>query len=89
MREIKDEQDPPLQDEDLMPCGKHKGTRMDEVPASYYLWLYKEVFYSSLKFRGSKMSKVVAYMYRNLDRINAQASINDKKNMDWKKYFKK
>lgn len=29
-----------LTDNALMPYGKHKGTRMEEVPASYLLWLY-------------------------------------------------
>lgn len=29
-----------LTDNGLMPYGKYKGTRMEEVPASYLLWLY-------------------------------------------------
>jgi len=29
-----------LEDNDLMPFGKHKGDKMIEVPAEYLLWLY-------------------------------------------------
>lgn len=32
----------PLTDESLMPFGKHKGTKMINVPASYLLWLSKQ-----------------------------------------------
>ena len=28
-----------LQDHNLMPFGKYKGTKMENVPASYLLWL--------------------------------------------------
>ena len=28
-----------LTDEDLMPFGKHKGERLCDIPASYFLWL--------------------------------------------------
>jgi hypothetical protein len=30
------------EDSDLMPFGKHKGLRLDEVPNSYLLWLYDQ-----------------------------------------------
>lgn len=29
-------------DEDLMPFGKHKGRKLEDVPASYLLWLWDE-----------------------------------------------
>jgi len=32
--------DKPLEDTDLMPFGKHKGVPMEEVPASYFHWLW-------------------------------------------------
>lgn len=32
----------PLTDESLMPFGKHKGTKMANVPASYLLWMYEQ-----------------------------------------------
>ena len=28
-----------MEDSDLMPFGKHKGDRLDQVPARYLLWL--------------------------------------------------
>jgi hypothetical protein len=29
-----------MTDTDLMPFGKHRGKRMEDVPASYLLWLW-------------------------------------------------
>lgn len=29
-----------MTDTDIMPFGKHKGKRMEDVPASYLLWLW-------------------------------------------------
>ena len=86
---MKEDKEPPLQDDDLMPCGKYKGKRMDDVPEDYYIWLRLETVKDPLKFRKGKMSKVVAYMLRNIDRMNLRYAINTKKNMDWKHYFKK
>lgn len=31
-----------LTDDSLMPFGKHKGKRLDQVPASYLLWLWDD-----------------------------------------------
>jgi hypothetical protein len=31
-----------FQDSDVMPFGKHKGTKMEDVPASYLHWLYHQ-----------------------------------------------
>ena len=31
-----------MTDTDLMPFGKYKGTPMEDVPASYLLWLWNE-----------------------------------------------
>ncbi|MEO5915582.1 MAG: DUF3820 family protein [Luteolibacter sp.] len=31
-----------LTDNDPMPFGKHKGKRMEDVPANYLLWLHSE-----------------------------------------------
>jgi len=30
-----------MQDDDIMPFGKHKGEKMANVPASYLIWLYE------------------------------------------------
>ena len=32
----------PLTDDDLMPFGKHRGRRLEDVPARYLLWLWDE-----------------------------------------------
>lgn len=29
-------------DESIMPFGKHKGEKLENVPASYFLWLWNE-----------------------------------------------
>lgn len=31
-----------LTDQSLMPFGKHRGKNMEDVPASYLLWLWEE-----------------------------------------------
>lgn len=31
-----------LTDSDLMPFGKYKGSKMEDVPASYLLWLWND-----------------------------------------------
>lgn len=31
-----------LNDDSLMPFGKHKGKRLEDVPASYLLWLWDD-----------------------------------------------
>ena len=31
-----------MNDEDLMPFGKHKGTPIGEVPASYLIWVLEQ-----------------------------------------------
>jgi len=31
-----------MEDSDLMPFGKHKNHRLDDIPASYLLWLYDQ-----------------------------------------------
>jgi len=31
-----------MTDQDLMPFGKHKGAKMEDVPAQYLLWLYNQ-----------------------------------------------
>lgn len=31
-----------MNDDDLMPFGKHKGERMEDVPDSYLAWLWNE-----------------------------------------------
>lgn len=51
-----------LDDDSLMPWGKHKGLLMAEVPDSYLLWLYQEK-----RAKGN----VLDYIEDNLDAILA------------------
>ncbi|MBX2906188.1 MAG: DUF3820 family protein [Taibaiella sp.] len=53
-----------LEDDDLMPFGKHKGVRMKDVPAEYLLWLRGE---------GCSNKSVANYIARNLDKIERDA----------------
>jgi len=52
-----------LTDQDLMPFGKHKDTRMEDVPASYLHWLWTKE--GGLKDEV-KTSPVADYIRRNL-----------------------
>lgn len=49
-----------LHDDDEMPYGKHKGTKMANVPSDYLLWLY-----DNDKCSG----KVLSYIEVNLDAL--------------------
>lgn len=51
-----------LEDDSLMPFGKHKGKMMQDVPASYLHWLWHE---ASLK-NQVKTSNVADYISRNI-----------------------
>lgn len=37
-----------MEDEDIMPFGKYKGTAMANVPAEYLIWLYDELASSDI-----------------------------------------
>lgn len=54
-----------LQDKDPMPIGKHKGMKMEEVPAKYLLYMYEN--YEDLH------EGVRKYIEANLDVIKQQA----------------
>ena len=45
-----------MTDSDLMPFGKHKGKPMEEVPASYLLWLSDQ---GDFKQRNAEMSEYI------------------------------
>jgi uncharacterized protein (DUF3820 family) len=47
-----------MEDSDLMPFGKYKGKEMQDVPASYLLYLYNEV---------DLYGKVKDYIEENMD----------------------
>jgi hypothetical protein len=51
-----------LTDTDKMPWGKHKDTPMQDVPASYFFWLWTEA-----GKEHDKQCPVADYIRRNLD----------------------
>lgn len=57
----------PLSDTDRMPFGKHKDECMQDVPASYYHFLWR----SGLK-NETKHNPVADYISRNLDALKME-----------------
>jgi len=55
----------PLTDQDPMPFGKHKGTAMQGVPASYLLWLYEN---------NKCNAQVKQYIEENLDVLHHEVN---------------
>lgn len=55
----------PLQDNDKMPFGMHKGKAMIEVPAQYLLYIYNNGMCSD--------SRVRTYIESNLDALKKEA----------------
>jgi hypothetical protein len=56
-----------LDDSDEMPFGKHKGKRMEDVPASYLHWLW----FNGLK-QETDSSQVADYIERNLSALQSE-----------------
>lgn len=50
-----------LEDDSLMPFGKHKDLPMSDVPASYFHWLW-----AKKGMKDDKISPVADYIRRNL-----------------------
>lgn len=48
----------------VMQFGKHKGVKLDNVPASYLLWLDRE---------GGAKGKVLEYINENLERLTEES----------------
>ncbi len=55
-----------LRDTDLMPFGIHKGTPMQDVPASYFHWLWIN------GMRNDTRSDVADYIRRNLTALQKE-----------------
>lgn len=53
-----------MEDSDIMPFGKYKGTRMIDVPAKYLLYIYEQ---------GWCSGKVLDYITSNLEVLTKQA----------------
>ena len=64
----------------IMPFGEYKGSQLSDIPPDYLLWLYKQEW-----LKGP----IKAYIFNNMDDLNAKNAINNKKNFDYKYYFKK
>lgn len=60
-----------LTDESLMPFGKFKGIRMEDVPGSYLLWLYDEWTLPNPRF-GFVNTDVKEYIEDNMDAIKME-----------------
>jgi len=58
-----EQNDYPLDDEDEMPYGEHKGEKMGDLPAKYLIWLYEN---------NRCSQKVKAYIDENMDFLKLQ-----------------
>lgn len=56
----------PWTDDTVMPWGEHKGTRLEDVPASYLLWLYEQ------SWCEPKWPGLYAYLQENEDTLLEQ-----------------
>jgi uncharacterized protein (DUF3820 family) len=56
----------PMEDDDLMPTGKHKNEKMIDVPAKYLIYIYENEMCNL---------RVKDYIKRNMDVIKEQAKI--------------
>lgn len=57
-----------MEDQDLMPFGKYKGTPMADVPASYFIWLHNE---SSTNVRNA-FPRVYEYIVDCMDALKEE-----------------
>jgi uncharacterized protein (DUF3820 family) len=55
----------PLTDLDLMPWGKHKGTPLQDVPASYFHWLW-------VNGKNAEKSPMAQYIRENLNALKQE-----------------
>ena len=58
---------PKFTDQDKMPFGKFKGTKLEAVEASYLLWLYEQ-----MKDNDDKI-KLFIYIHENKKALEAEA----------------
>ena len=57
-----------LTDDSKMPFGKHKGEKMENVPARYLLWLYGE-----MEAKKQSQGPVFRYIKDNLKALEKEA----------------
>lgn len=63
-----------MNDNDLMPFGAHKGTKMANVPAKTLLW-----YYNNFRSWGLEQLGVKKYIEENLDVLQSQVDYENKK----------
>lgn len=61
-----------LQDTDLMPFGKYKGTPMQDVPASYLHWLWTQNNGRDQRTQMLRSDPVLDYIRRNLSALKQE-----------------
>lgn len=66
----KDKLEPTLTDDDVMPFGKHKGELVNDVPASYLLWLWDNGVHED---DSENMLPLKNYIINNWDEIRGNA----------------
>ena len=59
-----------LTDEDQMPFGRYKGTRMQDVPASYLHWLWTNE--KDPMSRKVKTDSIADYIWRNIGALKKE-----------------
>ena len=59
-----------LKDDSPMPWGKHKGTKMANVPAAYLLFIYRVTYNNSY----SEQHPVSMYIHNNLDALKLETN---------------
>jgi hypothetical protein len=65
-----------MDDNSIMPIGKHKGKRMEKVPAEYLLWLYGAYNKTQNASRTEQDKEVFEYIVDNLDVLKFQVKQN-------------
>ena len=58
----------PLSGEDRMPFGKHKGEKLEDIPAQYFLWLHEQDWFAR------KYPEVEKYIDNCMDVLEQEAT---------------
>lgn len=63
-----------MNDESLMPFGKHKGVKMANVPPEYLIWLYEQ----SGCLNYARYSDLKKYVEENMDVLKSEIALKNK-----------
>ena len=62
-----------MSDDDLMPFGKHRGERMDAVPAGYLLWLWNAGLHKDdTRWMNQSQIAVAGYIRKNFHALETE-----------------